>query len=117
MNYFCKRSIIAFYEFVLPSETGLYEAGYADLYNRKPFKNMLPKGITVWEQLGFMRNRVDHPIDRKTKSHAKKITVQEAEFFDKQLLVALQEMFNVWLSSPPPCATTTAVSVTTTLTP
>ncbi len=110
-------TIIAFYEFVLPSETGLYDKGYAELLYRKVFRDILPHGIIIWEQLGSMRNRVDHPIDRKTKSHAKKITFQEAEFLDRQLQVALQEMFNTWLNSPPPNVTNSAMSVATTPTP
>ena len=62
-----------------------------------------------------MRNRVDHPVDRKTKSHATKITVKEVEFLHKQLQVALQEMFDVWLNSPAPATTLTAPISTSTL--
>ena len=45
-----------------------------------------------------MRNLVDHPIDKKTQSDSKKITFQEIEFLHKQIKVALQEIFDSWLS-------------------
>ncbi|MGI2908776.1 hypothetical protein [Tolypothrix sp. VBCCA 56010] len=114
-HQFSHITLIAFYEVVLSSETGLYDTGYANLLERKVLKNTLPHSIAIWERLNSMRNRVDHPVDRKTKSHATKITVKEVEFLHKQLQVALQEMFDVWLNSPASATTLTAPISTSTL--
>jgi len=59
-----------------------------------------------------MRNRVDHPFDENTKSLSKKITFQEVEFLYKELQVALQEAFDVWLSTPITTSTETAEVIT-----
>jgi retron-type reverse transcriptase len=99
-HQFAHLTLIAFYEYALPSESGLHD-GYAALTNRKVFTNTLPSGVETWKELGSLRNRVDHPVDQKTKSHSKKITVEEAEFLRKKLKVSLQELFHVWLGSSP----------------
>lgn len=97
-HQFTHITLVAFYEYVLPSESGIYDANYAALIERKILRETLPHGVDIWKELNSMRNRVEHPLDRKTKSHSKKITVKEIEFLFKQLQVALQEMFNIWLS-------------------
>lgn len=100
-HQFVHLTLIAFYQHVLPSESGLFE-GYANLTNRSALANCLPRGINTWKRLGPMRNRVDHPIDRNTKTHSKKITVKEVEDIYRELQVSLQEMFDIWLSCRPP---------------
>jgi len=95
-HQFTHITFIAFYEYALPLESGIYDSNYANLIDRKNFKDALPRGVHVWKELNAMRNRVEHPVDRKTQSHSKKITVQEIEFLYKQLQVAIQEIFNVW---------------------
>jgi retron-type reverse transcriptase len=110
-HQFAHLTLIAFYEYTFPSESGLHD-GYASLTDRKVFTTSLPNGYETWKELGSMRNRVDHPVDKKTKSHSKKITIEETEFFCKKLNVALQEIFNFWLKSSP--VTTTSVPVSTT---
>ena len=97
-HQFTHITFIAFYEYVLPSESGIYDSQYAALMERKIFKETLPCGVEVWKILNTMRNRVEHPVDRKTKSHSQKLTVDEVEFLCKQLQVALQELFDIWLS-------------------
>jgi len=103
---------MAFYEYVLPSEQGLYK-GYGGLTHRTVFTNTLPRGVDTWKRLGSMRNCVDHPFDENAKSHSKKITLQEVEFLCKELQVALQEIFDVWLSSTPPANVTSATPAAT----
>ncbi|MBD2731615.1 hypothetical protein H6G96_36375 [Nostoc sp. FACHB-892] len=112
-HQFAHLTLIAFYEYAFPSESGLHD-GYASLTDRKVFTASLPNGHETWKELGSMRNRVDHPVDKKTKSHSKKITVEETKFFCKKLNVALQEIFNFWLNSSPAPAPTTSVTVSTT---
>lgn len=94
-------SIIAFYKYVLSSEGGLHE-GYANLIDRKVFTGKLPRSFNTWKRLGSLRNRVDHPVDSKTKTHSAKITVKEIEDIFKELQVALQEMFDNWTSTALP---------------
>lgn len=106
-HQFAHLTLIAFYEYVFPSESGLHD-GYAALTDRKVLTHTLPNGLDTWKELGSMRNRVDHPVDKKTKSHSKKITVEEAEFLLKRLEVALQEIFSFWLNSS---SITTTVSI------
>ena len=98
-HQFTHITFIAFYEYVLPSESGIYDSQYAALMDRKTFKETLPCGVEIWKTLNVMRNRVEHPVDRKTKSHSQKLTVDEVEFLCKQLQVALQELFDIWLSA------------------
>ena len=109
-HQFAHLTLIAFYEYTFPSESGLHD-GYASLTDRKVFTASLPNGYETWKELGSMRNRVDHPVDKKTKSHSQKITIEETEFFCKKLNVALQEIFNFWLNSSP---ATTSIPVSTT---
>uniref|UniRef100_A0A0C1R3Y7 Uncharacterized protein n=1 Tax=Tolypothrix bouteillei VB521301 TaxID=1479485 RepID=A0A0C1R3Y7_9CYAN len=97
-HQFAHLTLIAFYEYTFPSESGLHD-GYASLTDRKVFTNSLPNSYETWKELGSMRNRVDHPVDKKTKSHSKKITFEETKFFCKKLNVALQEIFNFWLNT------------------
>lgn len=97
-HQFTHITFIAFYEYALPSEPGIYDANYAALIDRKIFKETLPYGVDSWKNLNNMRNRVEHPVDRKNKSHSQKITVKEFELLHKQIQVALQEIFNFWLS-------------------
>jgi retron-type reverse transcriptase len=97
-HQFIHTTLIAFYEYVLPSEGGVRTSYYHDLIHRKVFKEKCPISVSTWERLNEMRNLVDHPIDKKTQSHSKKITVQEIEFLHKQIKVALQEIFDFWLS-------------------
>lgn len=99
-HQFAHITLIAFYQYVLPSESGLYERDYSGLTNQKTFSEKVPRGLDTWKRLGSLRNRVDHPIDRKTKTHSKKITVKEAEDTLKELQVALQELFDVWTNNP-----------------
>ncbi|MEH2007566.1 reverse transcriptase domain-containing protein [Nostoc sp.] len=112
-HQFAHLTLIAFYEYTFPSESGLHD-GYASLTDRKVFTSSLPNGCETWKELGSMRNRVDHPVDKKTKSHSKKITIEETEFFCKKLNVALQEIFNFWLNSSPTSAPTISIRVSTT---
>ncbi|NJN58693.1 MAG: RNA-directed DNA polymerase [Leptolyngbyaceae cyanobacterium SL_5_9] len=97
-HQFTHTTLIAFYEYVFPSEGGILNSYYHDLIHRKSFKEKCPVSVSTWERLNELRNRVDHPIDKKTQSHSKKITVQEIEFLHKQIEVALQEIFDFWLS-------------------
>ena len=96
-HQFTHITFIAFYEYALPSESGIYDANYAALIERKIFKETLPYGVDSWKNLNNMRNRVEHPVDRKNKSHSQKITVKEIELLHKQIQMALQEMFDFWL--------------------
>ena len=98
-HQFTHITFIAFYENFLPSELGIYESNYAALIDRKIFRDTFPRGVDIWKELNSMRNRVEHPVDRKTKSHSQKISFKEIDFLDKQLQVALQEIFDVWLSA------------------
>lgn len=100
-HQFAHLTLIGFYEFSLPAESGLYE-GYARLTDRQIFSNTLPLGVDTWKRLGGLRNRVDHPVDKKTQAHTKRITTKEVNLLQKELRVALQELFDVWLNSPPP---------------
>ncbi len=100
-HQFAHLSLIAFYQWVLPSESGLYE-GYGRLTNRGVLTNTLPRGVPTWKRLGSLRNRVDHPVDRTTKTHSKRITYKEMEDLHKELQVALQEIFDVWLNAEAP---------------
>ncbi|MBA3924027.1 MAG: hypothetical protein H0X31_20955, partial [Nostocaceae cyanobacterium] len=109
-HQFSHITIRAFYEYVLPSENGL-DKGYGALTQRAIFTDTLPRGFDIWKRLGSMRNRVDHPFDEKTKTHSKKITIKEVEDLHKELQVALQEIFDVWLNFPPLIATKTTVPV------
>jgi hypothetical protein len=95
---FIHLTLIAFYESVLPNEIGLYE-GYARLTDRKVLSDLLPEGIKTWKDLGGLRIRVDHPVERKTKARSRKITVKELEFFFKKIQFSLQELFNVWINN------------------
>jgi hypothetical protein len=97
-HQFTHITFIAFYEYVLPSELGIYDANYAALIDRRVFKEALPYGVDSWKNLNNMRNRVEHPVDRKNRSHSQKITIREIELLYKQIQVALQEMFDFWLS-------------------
>ncbi|MBP5971831.1 RNA-directed DNA polymerase [Brasilonema sp. CT11] len=109
-HQFAHVTLIAFCESVLPSESGLY-TGYDNVASRGILTTTLPRGAAIWRRLGPMRNRVDHPVDSKTQLHTRKITVKEVEDLHKELQVALQEIFDVWLNSPLPTATTSAVPV------
>jgi len=97
-HQFTHITFIAFYEYALPSESGIYDANYAALIDRRIFRETLPYGVDSWKNLNNMRNRVEHPVDRKNKSHSRKITIKEIELLHKQIQVALQEMFDFWLS-------------------
>jgi hypothetical protein len=97
-HQFSHVTIIAFYEYYLSSENGIYASNYAALLDRRNFKEIFPNSVDIWKSLNEMRNRVDHPVDRRTQSHSRKPSVREVEFLYKQLQVALQDMFNIWLS-------------------
>lgn len=112
---FAHITFVAFYEYVLPTESGIYEANYAALIDRRVFKDTLPSGVEIWKKLNDMRNRVEHPLDRRTKSYSKKITVEEIEFLYKQLQVALQEIFDFWLNVTPPKADTVSSTTSETI--
>lgn len=96
-HQFTHITFIAFYEYALPSESGIYESNYASLFERKIFQETLPYGVNSWKTLNSMRNRAEHPVDRKNKSHSRKITIKEVELLHIQIQVALQEMFDFWL--------------------
>jgi len=112
-HQFAHLTLIAFYEYVFPSETGLYE-GYAKLTDRQIFSTTLPLGANTWKRLGTMRNRVDHPVDKKTQDHSKRITAKELDLLWKELQVALQELFEIWLNSLPPANVTIPAQVVAT---
>jgi retron-type reverse transcriptase len=95
---FTHITFIALYEYMFPSENGIYDSNYAALIDRKVFKENLPHSLSVWVSLNSMRNRVEHPVDRKTKSHSQKLTINEIDLLHKQLQAALQELFNTWLN-------------------
>lgn len=96
-HQFTHLTLIAFYQYSLHSQTGVLNSYYHDLIGRTVFKENLPRGVNAWQELNNMRNRVDHPVDRKTQSHSTKVTLQEVELLNKQMQVALQEMFDFWL--------------------
>jgi retron-type reverse transcriptase len=98
-HQFSHITIIAFYEYHLSSESGIYDSNYAALLDRRKFKDIFPDSVDIWKSLNAMRNRVEHPVDKRTQSHSQKPTVREVEFLYKQLQVALQDMFDIWLSS------------------
>jgi len=114
-HQFTHVTFIAFYEYALPSESGIYDANYAALIERKIFKETLPDGVDAWKKLNHMRNRVEHPIDRKNKSHSQKINLKEIELLHKQIQVALQEIFNFWSSVEAPENNTVALDVSVVL--
>jgi retron-type reverse transcriptase len=100
LHQFVHLSIIAFYEYVFPNETSLFESKYAQLVARSGFKERVGFEQT-WLEIGSLRNRVDHPIDYRTKAHSQPITVKEVEDIRKALIPAFQKFFDVWLSSIP----------------
>ncbi len=111
VHRFGDLTLRAFYATMLPNEKGLDE--YHSLTDRKTFSEKCPKGLDSWKKLGLLRNRVDHPVDRKTQMHSKHITVKEADDMRKELQVAFQELFDVWLNSAPPVVgTPTSTTVT-----
>ncbi|MGB8982183.1 MAG: hypothetical protein WCC12_09920, partial [Anaerolineales bacterium] len=94
---FVHLTIIGFYESVLPTEAGLYSnEGYGGLVNRSIFSQTLPNGLSTWKDLGGLRNRVDHPVDTKTRTHSRKIEYKEMHNIFQRLKVALAELFEVW---------------------
>ena len=97
-HQFTHITLIAFCEYVLPSEQGILTSYYNNLINRGSFKEKCPISVSTLDKLNNLRNRVEHPIDRKTESHSKNITVQEIESLRKQLKGALQDIFDSWLS-------------------
>ncbi len=97
-HQFAHLSLIAFYEYAFPDEDGLY-SGYAALTDRKIFSETMPLGLDTWKHLGTLRNRVDHPIDKRTRTHSEQIRVKEVEYLHKQLQIALLEFFDGWLGS------------------
>lgn len=99
-HQFTHITFVALYEYIFPSELGIYDSNYAHLIERKIFKENFPHGIYVWASLNSMRNRVEHPLDKKTKSHSQKLTIKEIALLHKQLEAALQELFNIWLITP-----------------
>jgi hypothetical protein len=100
-HQFAHLTIIAFYEIALPGEKNLYETnGYGGLVNRAIFSQTLPKGLNTWKDLGGLRNRVDHPIDAKLKTHSRRIEYKEVDNIYKQLKVALSELFDSWQAPP-----------------
>jgi hypothetical protein len=103
LHQFAHLTLIAFYEYVLPAESGVYD-GYARLTDRAPFSQRLPQYFQVWKNFASLRNRVDHPVDKNTQTHSKPITHREMEHLHKSVKLALQELFDVWLGSPPPSA-------------
>lgn len=100
-HQFMHITLLAFYESHFPEEQEIYE-GYARLTDRAIMRSTLPKGVETWKRLGSLRNQVDHPVDKKTKSHTKPISVKEAEDLYKELRVGLQELFDVWMAAPTP---------------
>lgn len=112
-HQFTHITFVALYEYIFPSELGIYDSNYAHLIERKIFKENFPHGIYVWASLNSMRNRVEHPLDKKTKSHSQKLTIKEIALLHKQLETALQELFNIWLITP---TNTTVVDATNTAT-
>ncbi|MFW6116806.1 MAG: hypothetical protein ACOC6F_03675, partial [bacterium] len=110
-HQFAHLSLIAFYEWVLPCESGLYSRqGYGGLTNRSVLTDTLPRGVPTWKRLGSFRNRVDHPVDVRTEGHSKRITYKEMEDLHKELKVALQEIFDVWLNTKTASSPTEAVA-------
>lgn len=99
-HQFAHLSLLAFYEDALPGESGLFE-GYSALTDRKILSSTLPRGLDSWKRLGQMRNRVDHPIDKKTQLHPPKISVKEVEDIRKEFQVALQELVDKWCNVSP----------------
>jgi hypothetical protein len=97
-HQFAHLTLIAFYESCLPQEEEVYE-GYARLTDRAIMRSILPKGIETWKRLGSLRNRGEHPVDRKTKTHTKPISVKEVEDLHKELKVSLQELFDFWIDN------------------
>lgn len=95
-HQFIHLTLIAFYESVLPRETGLYE-GYARLTDRKVLTDLLPVGINVWKDLGKLRIRVDHPVEKRTQAHSRKISVRDLELFFKRIQPAIHELIDVWI--------------------
>lgn len=106
-HQFAHLTLVAFYQAILPSSGDPIAMDYANLCQTRDFKAQTPSGHSTWEQLGQLRNRVDHPIDRKTRLHSQKITGREAKLLKGQLGVALQELFDAWSSISPSVGKTT----------
>lgn len=94
---FSHLTIIAFYESLLPGESGVYASEFNSLLERRCFKELLPRGIEPWKRLNDLRNRAAHPVERSTQTHSRVVTAREADDLVKALKVSLQELFDVWL--------------------
>ena len=51
IHQFAHLSLIAFYEYVLPNEGGVYD-GYANLTDRKAFSELVPNNLNTWKRFG-----------------------------------------------------------------
>ncbi|NJL55997.1 hypothetical protein HC928_13005 [bacterium] len=110
-HQFAHLTLVAFHQWVFPGLGDPTAMDYSNLYSKGDFKTKTPIGNATWERLGQFRNRVDHPIDRSTRLHSMSVTYKEAELLKKELITALQELYEVWISAPAPA---TSASVTTT---
>lgn len=113
-HHFVHLSVVAFYAAALPAETGVMESEYGPLLSRKPFRELLPNAVGTFEQLNRLRIRVVHPIDRSTKALSQRVTAREADMIEKALRLALQEFFDVWLTSLVALPTPITANATTT---
>lgn len=104
-HQFAHATLVAFYEYVLPASGNPRAMDYSGLWQNADFKAHTPNGSKAWEVLGELRNRVDHPIDRRTRLYSEQIKNKEVDNIKRQLSVALQELFIEWGNAPVPKAT------------
>jgi hypothetical protein len=98
-HHFVHLSIIAFYATALPAEANVYASDYGNLIARAPLKKLLPRAEGTFDKLGKLRNRVAHPVDHSTRTLSQRIKTREVDMLEKELRVALQEFFDVWIAS------------------
>lgn len=101
-HQFAHVTLVAFHEYVLPSLGSPLEMDYSALWQHRGFKEHTPDGNKTWERLGELRNRVDHPIDRKTQFYSEPIKNNESNNLKQQLNVALKELYAAWIAAPIP---------------
>lgn len=97
-HQFAHLTLLAFHEQVLPT-VGSSPVEYGDLWQHSGFKAQTPNGNQTWEKLGELRKRTDHPIDRKTRLHTRQVQDSEVRALKAQLGIALQELFDAWVSA------------------
>ncbi len=118
-HQFAHVTLVAFHEYVLPASGNPLAMEYGSLWQHAGFKVHTPNGSKAWEILGELRNRVDHPVNHKTRFYSERIKNNEVDNIKRQLSVALQELYEAWIAAPiptpptPPSPVPTAAAIPT----